>query len=81
MIKIASINLCLGLQAPKNIIKEMILENNIDILCMQETQIQINLDHNCLSFPNYNIEVEQSTICSSVAIYIKNNYCSPLVCR
>ena len=47
-IKIATLNLCLGLQNKKNLIKETILNEKINILCMQETEINKNLDHNLL---------------------------------
>ena len=67
---------CQGIQAKKNIVKELILNEKIDILCMQETQINKNLDHNLLSFPNYCIETESNSSCSRVAIYVnvKINY-------
>ena len=37
---------------------------------MQETEINVNLDHNLLSFPNYNIETERNSISSRVAMFI-----------
>ena len=72
-IKIASLNLCLGLQSKKNLVKETILHDKIDILCMQETEININLDHNLLSFPGYSIEVEKNSQNATVAFYINNS--------
>ena len=57
-IKVATFNFCLRLQAKKNLFKETILYENIDILCMQGTEINKNFDHNLLSFPNYSIETE-----------------------
>ena len=44
-----------------NLIKETILPEKIDILCMQETEINKNLDHNLLSFPGFTIETENNT--------------------
>ena len=41
-IKIGTLNLCQGLQLKKNIVKETIIFNKIDILCMQETEINTN---------------------------------------
>ena len=38
-IKRATLNVGLGLQAKKNLVKETILSENIDILCMQEAEI------------------------------------------
>ena len=40
------------------------------LLCMQETEIKVNLDHNLLSFPGYNIETERNSISSRVAMFI-----------
>ena len=39
---------------------------------MQKTEIDINLDHDLLSFPGYSIEVENNTLCSRVPCYISN---------
>ena len=60
-IKIATLNLCLGLQNKKKRIKETILNEKINILCMQETEINKKLDHNLLSFPGFAIETENSS--------------------
>ena len=68
--KIATLNLCLGLNSTKNLIKETILREKIDILCMQETEINKNLDYNLLSFPGFTIETENNTSVSRVAFYI-----------
>ena len=59
-IKIATLNLCNGLQQKKNLVKELITHEQIDILCMQETQINYNMDHSLLSFPGYIIETEKT---------------------
>ena len=68
--KIATLYLCLGLNSTKNLIKETILREKIDILCMQETEINKNLDYNLLSFPGFTIETENNTSVSRVAFYI-----------
>ena len=57
-IKLATLNLCQGLQSKKYLIKETILNDQIDVLFMQETEIKSNLNHQLLSFPGYNIEAE-----------------------
>ena len=69
-IKVATLNLCLGLQAKKNIVKETIINEKIDILSMQETEINPNLNHNLLSFPGYAVEIENNSKCARVAFYI-----------
>ena len=71
-IKIATLNLCLGLPNKKNDVKKLIVENNIDILCMQETEIDPNMNIELLGFPGYSIEAESSDTKIRSAIYIKN---------
>ena len=71
-IKIGTLNLCLGLQAKKELVKQTILFEKIDILCMQETELNKNFDHNLLSFPGFTIETEKNTASSRVGIFISN---------
>ena len=71
--KIATLNLCLGLPNKKEIIKQTIIKEKIDVLCLQETEVEINLDHNLLSFPGYRYESENNSVCSRVGIYVKTN--------
>ena len=71
-IKISSLNLCLGLQAKKNIVKQTVLHEEIDIMSYQETEINFNLDHKLLSFPGFSIETENNSQISRVAFYINN---------
>ena len=63
-------NFSQGLQLKKNIVKETIIFNKIDILCLQETEINPNLNHNLLSFPGYGVEVECNSENSKTAMYI-----------
>ena len=51
--KIGSLNLCLGLSNKKDLIKNIIKDEKIDILCLQETELEINFDHNLMSFSGY----------------------------
>ena len=71
--KIASLNLCLGLKNKKDLVKRMIIDENIDILCMQETEIEINIDCSLLSFPSYKYESEINTTKSRVGCYVNSN--------
>ena len=48
------------------------MNENINILCMQETEINKDLDHNLLSFPGYAIETEKNNTLSRVAVYLDN---------
>ena len=72
-IKIATLNLCLGLQNKKPLIKQILIQEKIDILCLQETELNKNFDHNLLSFPGFCYESETNDIISRVGIYIKND--------
>ena len=72
-IKLGTLNLCQGLQSKKNLVKQTIIHEEIDLLFMQETEIKFNLNHELLSFPGYTIETEKNSMNSRVAVYIKNN--------
>ena len=57
----------------KNIVRNLILDEKIDVLCLQETEIEINLDHNLMSFPGYNYENENSPYRRRVGCYVNSN--------
>ena len=71
--KIATLNLCLGLKNKKDVVKRLLVDNNIDICCLQETEIDILYPINILSFSGYNYESEVNSIKARTGIYIKNN--------
>ena len=52
-IKIASWNLCLRLMNKKNYVSQMILDEQIDICCLQEIEIKTEVDKDLLSFRGY----------------------------
>ena len=52
--------------------KETILTEKIDLLRMQETEINCNLDHSLVSFPRFGIETEKNSQLSRVLVYISN---------
>ena len=79
VIKIGTLNLCLGLQNKKEIIKQIIKSELIDIMCLQETELTVNLDHNLFSFPGFNFESETCSTKSRVGIYV--NTCIDYVRR
>ena len=73
VIKIATLNLCLGLPSKKNLVKELIVNEKIDILCMQETEVDLNLEHTLLGFPGYQYESENTTtVRARVGCYINS---------
>lgn len=51
--KIGTLNLCLGLSNKKDLVKKMIIDEKIDILCLQETELEINVDQNLMSFNGF----------------------------
>ncbi len=69
-IKIGSLNLCLGLANKKDLVKQTIAREKIDILCLQETELNNEMDHNLLSFPGFTYETEKASNKSRVGIYI-----------
>ncbi len=71
-IKIGSLNLCLGLQNKKELVKQLIVENEIDVLCVQETELIANLDHDLMSFKNFNYESEINDVISRVGLLINS---------
>ena len=58
-LKIGTLNLCLGLKNKKDLVKAILIENNIDILCMQETEVEHDFNCNLLSIPGFVLEMEK----------------------
>ena len=59
-IKIGTLNLCLGLTNKKDLVKKIIIEKKLDILCLQETEMEINIDHYLMSFGGFFFESESN---------------------
>jgi exonuclease III len=70
VLKIATWNLCLGLQNKKIQVKQILLSEKIDVCCMQETEIKHDYPIELLTFPGYSIEIETNDVKSRVGIYI-----------
>ena len=73
ILKIATLNLCLGLQHKKDLVKNLLISNDLDILSMQETEVNENFDLNLLGIPGYILEIESNDTKSRVGYYIKDN--------
>ena len=75
-IKISTLNLCLGLRNKKYLVKNLLEEKKIDILCMQETEITGDINFKELETSNYNLELEVNSVKSRVGFYVskKLNY-------
>ena len=72
-LKIATLNLCLGLKNKKDLVKAILFENEIDVLLMQETEIEQDFDCKLLRIPGYVLELEDNRDKKRVGIYIKDN--------
>jgi exonuclease III len=73
LLKIGSLNLCLGLPNKKICVKNIIIDEQIDVLCLQETELGKNLNHNLMSFPGCALESELNEIRSRVGCLVKSN--------
>ena len=69
---VGTLNLCLGLKSKKEDVKDIVLRNEIDILCLQEVELESGFNSSLLEFRGYNLEVENNSLKSRTAIYIKN---------
>ena len=69
-IKIATLNLCLGLRNKKFLVKNILDENEIDILCMQETEVSDDINTKELMTSRYRLELETNSVKSRVGFYI-----------
>ena len=73
-IKLATLNLCLGLKAKKDLVKELLTENKIDILVMQETEIEPDFNQKNLGIPGYTLEMENCKFKKRCGVYISKVY-------
>jgi hypothetical protein len=56
-IKVDGLNLCLGLHNKKEVVQQL-LHKILGILCMQGIEVTDEDDHNILSLPGFNFEME-----------------------
>ena len=70
--KISTWNVCLGLTTKKDEVSRILINNNIDICCIQEAEIPLNFPINDLSICGYSIEVEINEFKLRTCVYIKN---------
>ena len=71
--KIATWNLCLGLSNKKDLVCDYLAVNNVNICCLQETEIPMNCPEEVLDCNNYVVELEQNTEKKRAGIYIQKN--------
>jgi len=73
VLNIATWNLCLGLFHKKDYVRNLLYENDIDILNLQETELGPDIDLNNLNIKGYVLEVETNEKKKRVATYIKTS--------
>ena len=71
-LKVASWNVCLGLSNKKDFVEYEIKKEKIDICCLQECEVPVNLDEKMLTFNDYNLELEDNIYKKRTGIYINN---------
>ena len=72
-ITIASWNLCLGLSNKKDSVIETLKQNDIQICCLQETEIDVNFPEKVLNCSGFNIELETNTVKKRTGIYLRTD--------
>ena len=65
-VKIASLNLCLGLKFKKQMVEQILLENTIDIFCLQEVEVENGFDLDLLSLRGFDLEMENNEVKSNL---------------
>ena len=71
-VTIATLNLCLGLKNKRLELERLMNDNNIDIMCLQEVEIEKDYDYTTLNLENFCLEVENNSVKSRVGIFINN---------
>ena len=72
-LKLATLNLCLGLKCKKIEVENLTISKNIDILCLQEVEVESGFNPDPLSIKNYNFEMELNSAKARVGIYVNRN--------
>ena len=57
------------------------INNNVDIFCLQEVEIERDYDFHSLNLKNYGLDVENKAIKSRVGIFVSNNYTYKVHCK
>ena len=59
-LRIATLNLCLGLKFKKDRVQNILNENKIDILMMQETELENDFNCELLNIPGFKFGYEKT---------------------
>ena len=69
--------MCLGLANKKDLVNETLLNENIDICCVQETDIVKDYPEGLLTFPGFSLELEKNDVKTRVGVY----FCTIISCK
>ena len=70
--KIGTWNLCQGLANKKDLVKEVLLKEKIDICCVQETDITSDYPISLLMFQGFSLELEKNNLKARVGVYLNS---------
>ena len=73
VLRIGTWNLCLGLANKKDIVTSCLSALNIEICCLQETEIVNGFPDNILNCGGFNIELETNTYKRRVGVYLQKD--------
>ena len=73
ILRFATLNLCLGIKYKKELVKDLLLKNKIDILAVQEIEVEADFNLDLLSIPGYSFEAENNNVKCRVGMYISNS--------
>ena len=68
-----AIILCLGLKHTKLEIEQLLQENNIDVMCKQETDVEFGFEIKQLAINGFKLELENNSEKSRTGFYIRNS--------
>ena len=72
-IKIATLNLCLGLKNKRIDVENLLIRNDMKVLCLQEMEVESGIDTETLQLKNSQCELEINSLKSRIAIYVSNS--------
>ena len=71
-INVCTWNLCLGLQYKLRYVEEILIKEDIDVLCLQETELKKGLDMTVLNIKGYDLETDSAADTIRTSVYIKS---------
>ena len=72
-LRLGTWNLCLGLPNKKDLVTSYLNTNNVDLCCLQETEVIKDFPEHLLSCGGFNLELELNDMKKRAGIYIRNS--------